>query len=284
VHNRHVVQALRRRGVVFVDEIDEAPPGATIVFSAHGVSPAVRREAELRKLRILDATCPLVTKVHLEVARHASERRDVILIGHAGHPEVVGTVGAYRESEGDDAHLVEKLDDVHALNVRDEARVAYAVQTTFSIDEVKPIVAALRARFPAIAEPRKDDICFATQNRQNAVKRLAARCDAILVVGSRNSANSRRLSETASRLGVPAYLIDSADDIDSEWLRGCSTLGITSGASTPEALVADVIERLKCWSAVSIEHAEGTPEGVVFGLPAELQCALSDASAEARVE
>jgi len=269
VHNRYVVEDLKTRGAVFVDEIAEIPDGATCIFSAHGVSQRVRSQAEERGLRIFDATCPLVTKVHLEVARNCKAGFDVVLFGHRGHPEVEGTMGQCR-SEGGHMHLVENLDDVAALEVRDPERVAYVTQTTLSVDDTKQLIAALAERFPKAQGPKKSDICYATQNRQDAVRELAARSDLVLVVGSVTSSNSNRLRELAEKQGVPAYLIDGADDIRREWLSDGPRVGLTAGASAPELLVEQVIERLRQWGAGGVEEQSGIREEVVFALPKEL--------------
>jgi len=263
VHNRYVVADLRAKGAVFIDELDDAPPGAIVVFSAHGVSKAVRREAESRGLQVFDATCPLVTKVHVEVARMRAAGREIIMIGHKGHPEVEGTLG---QAEGG-MYLVETAEDVAALQVRDPANLAFVTQTTLSVDDASAVAGALRARFPDIAEPRKSDICYATQNRQDAVKVLAPACDLVLVVGSVNSSNSNRLREVAERKGTPAYLIDGADAIDPAWLEGRPRIGITAGASAPEVLVRQVIDRLKELGAVSVRTMPGLEESIAFPLP-----------------
>ena len=281
VHNRFVVERLRERGAVFVDDLAEVPDGQTVIFSAHGVSQAVRQEAEQRDLRVFDATCPLVTKVHLEVARHGREGNEVILIGHRGHPEVEGTMGQYRREEANGRggiHLVETVDDVARLDIRDPTHVAFVTQTTLSMDDTAVIIDALKARFPGIVGPKRNDICYATQNRQDAVKDLAHRCDLVLVVGSPNSSNSNRLKEIALKLGKPAYLIDGPDDIRPEWLSGVDTIGLTAGASAPEVLVGKVVERLEAWGAQSIEENVGKPEQVTFGLPKNLIEALSAAT------
>ncbi|HHH36625.1 MAG TPA: 4-hydroxy-3-methylbut-2-enyl diphosphate reductase [Gammaproteobacteria bacterium] len=272
VHNKFVVESLRAQGAVFVEELHEVPDDATVIFSAHGVSLAVREEAGRRGLRVFDATCPLVTKVHLEVARHEADRRECVLIGHAGHPEVEGTLGQYHENDGVRIYLVESVEDAQRLEVNDPDRLAYVTQTTLSMDDTAEIVAALRQRFPNIAGPRKDDICYATQNRQDAVKDLAARCEMVLVVGSRNSSNSNRLREIAAKLGARAYLIDNASEIETAWLEGVEHVGVTAGASVPEVLVQDVIARLKAMSgAARAEEWKGREENVVFSLPRELQ-------------
>lgn len=271
VHNRYVVENLRQKGAVFVEELSEVPDGATLIFSAHGVSQAVRREAEQRGLKVYDATCPLVTKVHLEVTRHARDGREVILIGHAGHPEVEGTMGQYDSAAGGCIYLVENRDDVATLTVNNPDELAYVTQTTLSMDDAREIIDALRQRFPKIVGPKKDDICYATQNRQDAVRQLAESCDLVLVVGSPNSSNSNRLRELASRLNKPAYLIDSADDLQQEWFEGVVKIGITAGASAPEILVKVVIEKLQQWGVELIEEGEGQREEVIFPLPRALQ-------------
>jgi len=271
VHNRHVVEDLRARGAVFVEELDQVPDGATVIFSAHGVSRAVEEEAARRNLRVFDATCPLVTKVHLEVLRYSQEGRDVILIGHAGHPEVEGTMGRFDDRHGGRIHLVETPEDVENLVVRDPLRLAFVTQTTLSMDDTADVIDALRVRFPAIQGPRKDDICYATQNRQDAVKRLARESDLVLVVGSANSSNSNRLREVAIRQGAAAYLIDDAGDIRSEWLSGCQRVGVTAGASAPEILVEEVIETLKNRGGRVIDQEMTEPETVTFSLPKALR-------------
>ena len=269
VHNRFVVEGLKARGAIFIEAIDEVPDGATLIFSAHGVSQAVRSEAQERGLRIFDATCPLVTKVHLEVARHCRNGIEVILIGHAGHPEVEGTLGQCL-SDGGVIHLIESAADVDRLEVRDPTRLAYVTQTTLSVDDASEIIAALRARFPEIQGPKKSDICYATQNRQDAVRELAERCDLLLVVGSVNSSNSNRLRELAEKQGCAAHLIDGPDDILRDWLKDSPRVGLTAGASAPEILVEQVIERLKAWGATAVEEQDGIREQVVFPLPREL--------------
>jgi 4-hydroxy-3-methylbut-2-enyl diphosphate reductase len=277
VHNRFVVDDLRQRGAIFVEELDEVPDGATVIFSAHGVSQAVRGEAERRGLKIFDATCPLVTKVHLEVARHCRAGRDVVLIGHAGHPEVEGTMGQWLAEAGTGAiHLVEDLDDVARLQVTQPEHLAYTTQTTLSVDDTRDIIAALRARYPAMQGPRNDDICYATQNRQDAVRELAAQCDLVLVVGSPNSSNSNRLRELAEREGVEAYLIDGAHEIDPRWVEGRRHIGVTAGASAPDVLVQGVIARLRELGAGSLRELDGEPESMVFALPKELRVQLID--------
>jgi len=275
VHNRFVVERLRQRGAVFVDEVADVPDGGTVIFSAHGVSQAVRNEAAQRNLTVFDATCPLVTKVHLEVARHCRNREEVVLIGHKGHPEVEGTMGQYRCDKEVGIYLVETPEDVARLVVRDPARLAYVTQTTLSMDDTARVIDALRARFPDIQGPKKDDICYATQNRQDAVRRLAEQCDLVLVVGSPNSSNSNRLKELAEKQGRPAYLIDGPEDIDRAWLDGVQTIGLTAGASAPEVLVEQVISQLKDWGADNVTQDGGEPEQVVFALPKNLQAALA---------
>jgi len=266
VHNRFVVDDLRAKGAVFVEELNEVPDGATVIFSAHGVSQAVRREAERRGLRVFDATCPLVTKVHVEVGRMRDAGREVIMIGHRGHPEVEGTMG---QTAGG-MHLVESVEDVSGLAVKDEGRLAYVTQTTLSVDDAAAIVTALRDRFPAIVGPKKDDICYATQNRQDAVKAMAEQCDLLIVVGSPNSSNSNRLREVARNRGVEAYLVDDAAQIRNEWLAGKQHIGVTAGASAPEILVTRVVERLDALGATGVRLLDGIEEGVVFPLPREL--------------
>ncbi len=274
VHNRYVVEDLRTKGAVFVDELAEVPTGATVVFSAHGVSQAVREEARTRGLRIFDATCPLVTKVHIEVARHAKQGRDVVLIGHAGHPEVEGTMGQWDPAASARIHLVECAADVARLVPTDPQKLAFSTQTTLSVDETRDVIDALRSHFPAIEGPRHDDICYATQNRQDAVRVLAGRCDLVLVIGSPNSSNSNRLRELAQKQGVDSYLIDGPEDIRREWLDGRSAIGVTAGASAPESLVQAVIARLREWGADAVEEIAGKPEDMVFALPKGLRVIL----------
>lgn len=271
VHNTHVVDRLRNLGARFVDELDEVPEGATVVFSAHGVSRAVETGAKARGLTVFDATCPLVTKVHMEVARYAREGRDVILIGHAGHPEVEGTMGRFDASHGGHIHLVETVADAERLQVRDPERLAFVTQTTLSVDDTAAIVATLRKRFPALAAPRKEDICYATQNRQDAVKKLLESCDALVVVGSKASSNSNRLRELADVAGVPGYLVDGAADLEREWFEGKRAVGVTAGASAPELLVQQVVERLQSWGGEPAEEVIGREENVVFALPRALR-------------
>ncbi|ENO98389.1 4-hydroxy-3-methylbut-2-enyl diphosphate reductase [Thauera phenylacetica] len=267
VHNKFVVDDLRAKGAIFVDELDEVPTGNTVIFSAHGVSLAVREEAERRGLRVFDATCPLVTKVHVEVARMRDQGREIVMIGHKGHPEVEGTMG---QVEGG-IHLVETPADVAGLQVADADQLAYVTQTTLSVDDAAAIVDALRARFPRIVGPKKDDICYATQNRQDAVKFMTPHADVVFVVGSKNSSNSNRLREVAALRGVPAYLIDNAAGIDPAWIEGKRRIGVTAGASAPEVLVAEVIARLEALSGASVRNLDGVPERVTFALPKELQ-------------
>ncbi len=271
VHNKFVVEGLRARGAVFVEELDQVPDDVIVIFSAHGVSQTVRDEAARRGLRVFDATCPLVTKVHLEVARYSRDGQECILIGHAGHPEVEGTMGQYDNRNGGAIYLVEDEDDVARLEVRNPAALAYVTQTTLSMDDTSKVIDALRERFPAIQGPRKSDICYATQNRQDAVKQLAEDCDLLLVVGSPNSSNSNRLRELAERMGTPAYLIDGADDLRREWFDGKQKIGITAGASAPEVLVQGVIARLREWGADEVIELDGEPENVTFAMPKELR-------------
>jgi 4-hydroxy-3-methylbut-2-en-1-yl diphosphate reductase len=275
VHNRHVVERLRALGAVFVDELAEVPAGATVIFSAHGVSSAVEQEAQARTLSVFNATCPLVTKVHMEVQRYAREGRDVVLIGHAGHPEVEGTMGRFDQSFGGHIHLVEDLEDVAALAVHNPGSLALVTQTTLSVDDTAEIVAALRERFSALATPRHEDICYATQNRQDAVKKLLEQCDVLLVVGSRTSSNSNRLRELADRAGVPGYLIDGPEDLRAEWFAGKRAVGVTAGASAPELLVQQVVARLAAWGGESPREVIGREERVFFTLPRELRRAES---------
>lgn len=276
VHNRFVVDDLRTRGAEFVDELAEVPPGATVIFSAHGVSKGVRQEAAERQLKVFDATCPLVTKVHMEVVHHCRSGDEVVLIGHAGHPEVQGTMGqAAPDNLGGGIYLVETLKDVEQLQVKDPTRLAFVTQTTLSIDDTKEIINALRQRFPQITGPRKDDICYATQNRQDAVRTLAKHCDMVLVVGSPNSSNSNRLRELAEKSGKPAYLVDGPEHIQREWLHGKKSIGVTAGASAPEVLVQQVVNRLCAWGANHVQESSGRQENVVFRLPRELQKSLA---------
>lgn len=277
VHNRFVVDDLKRRGAIFVEELDEVPDNNTVIFSAHGVSQAVRAEAGRRGLKVFDATCPLVTKVHLEVARHCRAGRDVVLIGHAGHPEVEGTMGQWDRERGTGRiYLVEDIDDVATLQIEQPDNFAYTTQTTLSVDDTVGIIEALRARFPAMQGPKNDDICYATQNRQDAVRDLARECDLVLVVGSPNSSNSNRLRELAQRDGVEAYLIDGAQEIDPRWIAGKRRVGVTAGASAPDVLIDGVIARLRELGANDVSELAGEPESMVFALPKELRLQLVD--------
>jgi 4-hydroxy-3-methylbut-2-en-1-yl diphosphate reductase len=271
VHNKFVVDDLRSRGAVFVDELDEIPDDVTVIFSAHGVSQAVQAEARRRSLKVFDATCPLVTKVHLEVSKYSNEGMECILIGHAGHPEVEGTMGQYDYSQGGDIYLVENERDVDALAVKNPARLAFVTQTTLSMDDTARVIDALRLKFPLIEGPRKDDICYATQNRQDAVKQLAIETDLILVVGSVASSNSNRLRELAEHCGCRAYLIDGPVDIRPEWLENTKVIGITAGASAPDILVRDVINKLVEMGANTPQELDGVKENVSFSLPKELR-------------
>ena len=271
VHNKFVVEDLRERGAIFVDELHEVPDDCIVIFSAHGVSQAVRHEADRRHLKVFDATCPLVTKVHMEVARYSAEGRECILIGHAGHPEVEGTMGQYDHSAGGEIYLVEDEEQVATLEVNDPDRLSYVTQTTLSMDDTARVIDALRRRFPNIEGPRKDDICYATQNRQDAVKQLAAGCDLMLVVGSPNSSNSNRLRELAERMGAEAHLLDRAADIDPAWLEGKTRIGVTAGASAPEVLVQEVVDGLCRLGAEAPVEMQGRPENVTFSLPRELR-------------
>ena len=277
VHNRFVVDDLKARGAIFVEELDEVPDGNTVIFSAHGVSQAVRIEADRRGLKVFDATCPLVTKVHLEVARHCRAGRDVVLIGHEGHPEVEGTMGQWnRENGKGHIYLVESVEDVEALQVSQPENFAFTTQTTLSVDDTRAVIEALRKHFPMVQGPKNDDICYATQNRQDAVRELATQCDLVLVVGSPNSSNSNRLSELARREGVESYLIDGADEIDPQWVVGKQHIGLTAGASAPQVLVDGVIARLRELGAGNVRETGGEPETMVFALPKELRLRLVD--------
>jgi 4-hydroxy-3-methylbut-2-enyl diphosphate reductase len=271
VHNRFVVDRLRSLGAVFVEELDEVPSDATVIFSAHGVSKAVQQQARLRGLRVFDATCPLVTKVHMEVTRYAREGRDVILIGHEGHPEVEGTMGQFDEAQGGRISLVEDVADVEQLEVRDAESVGVVTQTTLSVDDTAEVLAALQRRFPALRTPRKEDICYATQNRQDAVKKLVDACDVVIVVGSRSSSNSNRLREIAEKNGKAGYLVDGPEDLRPEWFAGTQAVGVTAGASAPELLVQRVVARLREWGGQGAEEVVGREENVVFALPRELR-------------
>lgn len=282
VHNRYVVDRLRSLGAVFVDELDEVPDDATVIFSAHGVSRAVQDEARRRALKVFDATCPLVTKVHMEVSRYAREGREVILIGHAGHPEVEGTMGQFDTSFGGQILLVETPEDVERLQVRDPERLAFVTQTTLSVDDTQRVVDALRARFPSLASPRKEDICYATQNRQDAVKRLVEQCDIILVVGSPSSSNSNRLREIAEKAGIPGYLVDGPEDLRQEWFEGKQCVGVTAGASAPEVLVERVVKRIREWGGAAPVDLGGQPENIVFSLPRELRVPFPKMARETR--
>ncbi|MBD2779610.1 4-hydroxy-3-methylbut-2-enyl diphosphate reductase [Xenorhabdus szentirmaii] len=276
VHNRYVVDNLRKRGAIFIEEISEVPDGAILIFSAHGVSQAIRAEARSRNLTMLfDATCPLVTKVHMEVARASRKGKEAILIGHAGHPEVEGTMGQYNNPEGG-MYLVESPEDVWKLQVKDENNLCFMTQTTLSVDDTSEVIDALNARFPKIIGPRKDDICYATTNRQEAVRDLASGADVVLVVGSKNSSNSNRLAELAQRVGKPAYLIDSADDIQEEWIEKVNAIGVTAGASAPDILVQQVIDRLKMLGAKTVNELHGREENIVFEVPKELRVEVKE--------
>ena len=281
VHNRTVVKNLASKGAVFVDELDEVPDGATVIFSAHGVSRQVRREAERRNLRVFDATCPLVTKVHIEVVRYSRNGHECILIGHAGHPEVEGTLGQYEAgvTNGSRMYLVESPEDVETLEVRNPDELAFVTQTTLSMDDTADVIAALRRRFPKIHGPKKDDICYATQNRQDAVRDLAVHCDVFIVVGSPNSSNSNRLREVAAKQGKPSYLVDNASELHREWFAGVNTVGVTAGASAPAILINEVVGQLEDWGGRRVAEAEGIRESVVFSLPKSLLRATSRSSA-----
>lgn len=272
VHNRFVVEDLRAKGAIFIDELDQAPVGSIVVFSAHGVSKAVRTEAESRGLQVFDATCPLVTKVHIEVERMRAAGREIIMIGHKGHPEVEGTLGQVK----DGMHLVETVEDVDALQVSNPEMLAFVTQTTLSVDDASVVADALRTKYPTITEPKKSDICYATQNRQDAVKVMAPESDLVLVVGSANSSNSNRLREVAERKGIPAYLIDGPESIEPAWLMNRKRIGITAGASAPEVLVQQVIDRLKALGAISVRTLDGLQESVSFPLPKGLSRKLAD--------
>ncbi len=271
VHNKFVVDSLRERGAIFVEEVDQVPDDVILIFSAHGVSQAVRKEAEHRGLQIFDATCPLVTKVHIEVTRYSREGRECILIGHQGHPEVEGTMGQYNNAKGGEIYLVEDEADVEALVVKNPDVLAYVTQTTLSMDDTAKVIDALRKKFPKIQGPRKDDICYATTNRQDAVRQLALECDLVLVVGSPNSSNSNRLRELAERCGTESYLIDGPGDINPDWIKSKTSIGITAGASAPEVLVKQVIEKLQACGATMPQEMDGTPETISFSLPKALR-------------
>jgi 4-hydroxy-3-methylbut-2-enyl diphosphate reductase len=280
VHNRYVVDSLTHAGAIFVDELDQVPDNATVIFSAHGVSKAVRQAGGYRGLQVFDATCPLVTKVHMEVARHCRAGRDVVLIGHAGHPEVEGTLGQWinHAPRGNNIYLVENPADVESLEVAYPEDIAFVTQTTLSVDDTQAVIDALRKRFPAVEGPKHDDICYATQNRQDAVKELAGRVELVLVVGSVNSSNSNRLRELAEKQGVPAHLVDGADDVREEWLQGLSAVGVTAGASAPESLVQGVIERLRELGGDGVSEIAGIPETIEFALPRELRVSVRNTS------
>ena len=270
VHNKFVVEGLRKRGAIFIEDLKDVPEGATLIFSAHGVSQAVRNEAKERGFKLFDATCPLVTKVHMEVSRYDRQDIECILIGHAGHPEVEGTMGQYQSKAGG-IYLVENEVDVEKLKVKNPEKLYYMTQTTLSVDDTSKVIDALRKKFPMMQGPKKDDICYATQNRQDAVRTLAEQCDVLLVVGSVTSSNSNRLRELGERMSCEAYLIDGADDLQPEWFKEDDVIGLTAGASAPEILVKNVIERLKSWGAVSEEEIKGIEENMVFALPKELR-------------
>jgi len=270
VHNKFVVDGLKDRGAIFVEELDEVPDDNTVIFSAHGVSKAVRNQAKIRGLKVFDATCPLVTKVHMEVSRASRQNVECILIGHAGHPEVEGTMGQY-ESEQGGVYLVESVDDVNKLTVKNSDKLYFCSQTTLSVDDTSDIIEALIAKFPAIEGPRKDDICYATQNRQDAVREIAPKVDLLLVVGAKNSSNSNRLREVAEKIGTTAYLIDTADNIDSTWLDSVRCIGVTAGASAPAILIKQVIEALKDQGGQEVIEHDGRKENIVFAVPAELR-------------
>jgi len=270
VHNRYVVDGLREKGAIFIEELADVPDDSTLIFSAHGVSKKVQAEGKQRGLKVFDATCPLVTKVHMEVARYEKQGRECVLIGHAGHPEVEGTMGQYT-SENGGMYLVETPEDVATLKVKNPDELAFVTQTTLSVDDASIVIDALRKHFPKIDGPRKDDICYATQNRQDAVKNLASQCDLVLVVGSKNSSNSNRLRELSNKLDTPSYLIDDADDIDPNWLKGMEVIGLTAGASAPEILVQNVVKRLKSLGVSQAGEDQGQRETVEFSLPKELK-------------
>jgi 4-hydroxy-3-methylbut-2-enyl diphosphate reductase len=271
VHNKFVVDDLKQRGAVFVEELDEIPDDTIVIFSAHGVSRAVQEEARRRQLQVFDATCPLVTKVHMEVVRYAREGREAILIGHQGHPEVEGTMGQYDRNFGGEMYLVEDEDDVASLTVRDPSKLAFVTQTTLSVDDTARIIEALRSMFPEILGPKREDICYATTNRQDAVRQLALECDRVLVVGSPNSSNSNRLAELAERCGTAARLIDGPDEIDPAWLEGCKRIGVTAGASAPEELVRQVVARLRELGGTEPAELAGREENIRFSLPRGLR-------------
>ena len=275
VHNKFVVSDLANRGAVFVEELHEVPDGSIVIFSAHGVSKAVEDEAERRDLTVFDATCPLVTKVHIEVAKFAQDGMDAVLIGHAGHPEVEGTMGRFNHRHGGQIHLVENETDVEALSVQDAERLAFVTQTTLSMDDTARVIDALREKFPHIQGPRKDDICYATQNRQDAVKDLASRCEVVLVVGSPNSSNSNRLRELAERMNCRAYLIDDATEMNKSWFDGIQSVGVTAGASAPEVLIQEVLQQLQDWGGDLPSELSGIEENVTFSLPKALRIPMT---------
>jgi len=276
VHNKHVVDRLRDIGAVFVEELHQVPDGATVIFSAHGVSRVVQMEAQHRSLQVFDATCPLVTKVHMEVTRYAREAREVFLIGHAGHPEVEGTVGQFDTSLGGAIYLIETVEDVARVAVRNPEHVAFVTQTTLSMDDTASVVEALRKRFPAMKAPIKEDICYATQNRQDAVKDLIVHCEVLVVVGSGNSSNSNRLREMADKVGKPGYLVDGPEHLRREWFEGVNAVGVTAGASAPEVLVQGVIAQLRQWGGELVKELSGRSEHVIFALPRQLREVVKD--------
>jgi 4-hydroxy-3-methylbut-2-enyl diphosphate reductase len=284
VHNKYVVDRLRTIGAVFVDELTEVPDGATVIFSAHGVPRSVQIEADRRELKVFDATCPLVTKVHMEITRYAREAREVFLIGHLGHPEVEGTIGQFDTSFGGSIYLVQTVEDVARLTVRDASHLAFVTQTTLSVDDTAEIVAALRARYPALKAPVKEDICYATQNRQDAVKDLIGRCEVLVVVGSKSSSNSNRLREMADKNTKPGYLVDGPEDLKREWFDGIKTVGVTAGASAPEILVQGVIAQLRQWGGEVAEELQGRTEHVIFALPRALRTVAKQGSSLSSVD
>jgi 4-hydroxy-3-methylbut-2-en-1-yl diphosphate reductase len=284
VHNKYVVDRLRTIGAVFVDELAEVPDGTTVIFSAHGVPRSVQIEADRRKLKVFDATCPLVTKVHMEITRYAREAREVFLIGHLGHPEVEGTIGQFDTSFGGSIYLVQTVEDVADLTVRDASHLAFVTQTTLSVDDTAEIVAALRARYPALKAPVKEDICYATQNRQDAVKDLIGRCEVLVVVGSKSSSNSNRLREMADKNVKPGYLVDGPEDLKREWFDGIKTVGVTAGASAPEILVQGVIAQLRQWGGEVAEELQGRTEHVIFALPKALRTVAKQGSSLSSVD
>lgn len=270
VHNTYVVNCLKKNGAIFVEELNEIPDDSTVIFSAHGVSQAVQLEAKNRQLKVFDATCPLVTKVHMEVARYAKTDTSVILIGHEGHPEVDGTMGQF-SNENANIYLIENTDDVNSLNIEPNINLAYVTQTTLSVDDTKDIISELKQKFPTIQGPRKDDICYATQNRQDAIKSLTTTCDMIIVVGSPNSSNSNRLKELAIKNNIPGYLVDNADELNKEWFKGKENIGLSAGASAPELLVEKVIEKIQSWFNAELSDDTESKESIIFQLPKELR-------------